>query len=353
MRFFLLLIPFLMAVNSGQAEPYSWQGSANGGFSATITLSSAEISIEDKLVIQTTLTYPPTHHPKLDELVPNILTYDGLDEPPFHLFKEKEVIPLKITNEVPQDQISTQIAITITPQTAGKHFISLFVISFEPNDHASSQLVELITGVFEVNVTVPPLDFNPMSLMAPPISLSPNLPINISFNNRRKWIENATVSHEAERNTNFIKSKTIPWHIILAILAILLFYLIMQAPIPAAKIQSHSQTSPETPRQQSLKKLEALSSEGLADKGNYDVFFTRLDQIVRTFIEEYYQINAPALTTPEFLKKAATTPAIDANTRSHLSIFLAHTDRVKFAQYRPTLEECKEALQTARQFIRK
>ena len=85
----------------------------------------------------------------------------------------------------------------------------------------------------------------------------------------------------------------------------------------------------------------------------YRTYFSYLDHVLRGYIENVFHIGAPACTTPEFLKKAASSSLLDNDKRLILAHFLENADRVKFALHQPSQAECAEALETARQFIKK
>lgn len=353
MKITLLLLYLSSVFHLAFSQQASWEGSAPGGFSAKITVSSTELSISDPLTIQMSLSFPPTHHPNTDVLIPHLLTYDGFDEPPFYLLKKIEISPQKTTNDLPQGLASTHVTITLAPQTPGKHFLTFYKIPFEPNSKDSSdKSIDIISGIFNINILIPPLDFQPLSVMAPPMSLTQKPPISLLFSNRHQYMENPQIlSQEASQTHSFIQTKSFPLKIVLAIAAFLLIILIIKMPLPTSTKQHIVSEPQQSLRSLTLQKLDDLSSQQLPQNGLYDPFFTQLDHILRSFIENHFLINATSLTSHEFLVKAASMPSLDAKAQSTLSDFLSHSDRVKFAQYHPSLNECTNALNSARQFI--
>lgn len=354
MNILLFFVMSLLFINhqSNANTPVSWSGSAPGGFSAEITLSDTEPSLADILTVHLTLTYPPTHHPRIEALIPQLLSYDGFNEPPFHLFSKVKKSSSKPSNEQPKGLLSQQLLISLSSQIPGSQFLTFHTITFEPNQSNTSKAVEIISGVFQLNITTPPLDFQPQSLMAPLLSLSKDLPISLSFQNRRKFIDNhQTLSQEFDESKAFIKAKSLPWNLILALIAALLFYLLLKMPVKMSETKESNALTQSEFRTTALKKIDLLSKQPLAKQENCYSQIIQLDHIVRNFIEEYHHINAPTLTTPEFLKIASSTPSLNTTARQNLSTFLAHTDRVKFAKYLPTGNEFSSTLQAAKDFI--
>jgi len=96
-----------------------------------------------------------------------------------------------------------------------------------------------------------------------------------------------------------------------------------------------------------------LIEAGVSSHGSSDAYITRLDHAVRSYIESAYHIDASTSTTQEFLDSAAADPALDNDMRARLVQFLQSTDRVKFARYSPSPEDCAKAARAAKQLMQK
>lgn len=202
------------------------------------------------------------------------------------------------------------------------------------------------------SLNLPHRDFEPHTLMTPLLPLSKEPPISLSLSNRFKHIDNPQIlSQELTNTENFINTKTPPWKLLQAILAVLLFYLILKIPTKTPEKKISPEITALTLRTQALQQIEALSNLTPTPQTNYSTEILQLDLLMRQFIEVYFHIDAPTLTTPEFLKIAASTPSLDPHSRSLLATFLDHTDQVKFAQHHPTAQEFSNVLQTAKKFI--
>ncbi|HEY4060120.1 MAG TPA: hypothetical protein VGM39_26075 [Kofleriaceae bacterium] len=97
--------------------------------------------------------------------------------------------------------------------------------------------------------------------------------------------------------------------------------------------------------------LRQLEERGAPDTTSADSWFVELSSIVRRYLEGRYAINAPDLTTEEFLLVATARPELTTEHRALLSAFMERCDRVKFAGYRPDAEESIATLAAARGFV--
>lgn len=111
--------------------------------------------------------------------------------------------------------------------------------------------------------------------------------------------------------------------------------------------------------------LEALLSEGLLEAGRLKLFYERVSNILRQYIERRFGLQAPERTTEEFLAELGGggsppftgRPAAGAfggllAQRRLLQDFLSHCDLVKFARYHPATAEVERSVALCRQFIK-
>lgn len=99
-----------------------------------------------------------------------------------------------------------------------------------------------------------------------------------------------------------------------------------------------------SPAEVALNALQQLRQEALP----VEVFYTRLSNIVRYFIEDQFGLRAPERTTEEFLAEAT----LPAQSLELLRAFLQEADLVKFARHRPGQEDRERAFAAAESFIR-
>lgn len=97
--------------------------------------------------------------------------------------------------------------------------------------------------------------------------------------------------------------------------------------------------------------LAGLQRRGAPGAADADQWFVELSAIVRTYVEQRYDIRAPELTTEEFLLVAVRSKELTNEHRTQLAGFLERCDRVKFAGYRPDPAESIATLDAARAFV--
>jgi hypothetical protein len=78
-----------------------------------------------------------------------------------------------------------------------------------------------------------------------------------------------------------------------------------------------------------------------------EMFYTRLSDIVRQYIEGQFGLHAPERTTEEFLAEAT----LPAQHMTLLGAFLSEADMVKFARLRPGREDADRAFAAAERFV--
>jgi hypothetical protein len=109
---------------------------------------------------------------------------------------------------------------------------------------------------------------------------------------------------------------------------------------------------PVTPPDEiALRDLDALEAEDLPGKGFVKLFSQGVSDILRRYIEGRFGIDAPELTTEEFLASLTFSCEFEADHQQLLRAFLTHCDLVKFAEHRPTIEDMSETSGTCRRFI--
>jgi hypothetical protein len=115
-------------------------------------------------------------------------------------------------------------------------------------------------------------------------------------------------------------------------------------------IRRHRQPSPlpVTPvpsaQELALAALERLRQ----DNPPVEMFYTRLSDIVRQYIEQRFGLHAPERTTEEFLAEAT----LPAHSMVLLEGFLREADLVKFARHRPGPHDAARAFGAAEKFVR-
>ena len=97
-----------------------------------------------------------------------------------------------------------------------------------------------------------------------------------------------------------------------------------------------------------LDQLEQMRFDGEEAGKN---FYFLLSGVIRTYIEERFNIRAPEMTTEEFMECVRRSPDLLAVQQDFLAQFLSFSDMVKFACYETRDGDRVEALATARRFV--
>lgn len=322
----------------------TWHEEGPTGFSADATLSSAKISVNDMLRLEADLKYPDTYSPDFDTLRMNVLKYVGLSEPPFALDSD--------TAE-PLPGGGTKVVFLLDPQLSGIQFLSLYNIRFLPKNPEKDPPVEIISGIFEVEISVPNVPEGFEGESYPLLPLSDRFPVVLSMDNKRALFDAPEVLRsEEQRNASIVKEKTLPWAG-LAGGGLFLFILLLARMLPPEKPDEEIATKQRaiTARKKALEALATMEESPPEDTRGCESYYVSLTETVRGFIEENFQIKASRQTTSEFLFAAASHPAFDPKTQQMLHDFLTRADRVKFAEEPATAEQCLEAWRMAKKFI--
>lgn len=104
-------------------------------------------------------------------------------------------------------------------------------------------------------------------------------------------------------------------------------------------------------QQKALSQLDELDEAELLEKGQTELFYVRLTNIVRHYIENQFDIAAPKLTTDEFLAEMVSSTHLEVSQQQTLREFLSTADLVKFARLEPHRQDAADAIGHARQFV--
>ena len=109
---------------------------------------------------------------------------------------------------------------------------------------------------------------------------------------------------------------------------------------------------PSPPHEVAYRELDALLAENLIGRGLAKLFYVRLSNILRHYIENRFGLRAPESTTEEFLIALRGSAALERRHKDLLRRFLEHCDLVKFAELKPSGDEIEGAVTTCREFIK-
>jgi len=111
-------------------------------------------------------------------------------------------------------------------------------------------------------------------------------------------------------------------------------------------------TGRPSPYEVALSRLEALRARPRPEgPAAVDAFFVELSDLVRHYLEDRFGLQAPELTTEEFMDVAAGAPDLSHEHQGFLQDFLRRADQVKFARHLPEAGYVEEVLLAAGRFL--
>lgn len=137
-----------------------------------------------------------------------------------------------------------------------------------------------------------------------------------------------------------------PWAIgaaVAIILAILVWLFLRR------KKKSSAPVAVKAPLKGFASLLKELEAEGLPQKGEYRLYYTRLTDILRDAIAVRSGIAAREMTSAQLLRRTEKT--FNEMTQAQLRSILGEADAVKFAKFQPTLSTQEEVMRTAFAFL--
>jgi len=105
------------------------------------------------------------------------------------------------------------------------------------------------------------------------------------------------------------------------------------------------------PHKIAYERLERLRQRNLPAQGHVKEYFIELSDIVRRYVEGRFSIDAPEMTTEEFLGSLRQSDQLSNVHKNLLKEFLNCSDMVKFAQYGPSVEEIDNGFISAKKFV--
>lgn len=140
------------------------------------------------------------------------------------------------------------------------------------------------------------------------------------------------------------------WWILGAVLLIVTLTFVYFKWLRHGKIPLMPVRKPVPPYELAKQSLEALRAEGLWQKGAEKEYYTKLTDILRTYIQGRFGINAMEMTSREIYEALAANDEAK-KVRVLAQDLMREADFVKFAQNRPGADENEEAFRLADTFV--
>jgi len=148
-------------------------------------------------------------------------------------------------------------------------------------------------------------------------------------------------------------AEILPYIIVgLLLLAILIFYIRY---LRKKRLQAEVAEKPAPPAIPAhliaLEQLDALVQEKLWQQGKIKLYYSRLTDIIRLYIERRFNVPAMEQTTEDIIRDFTRNGQIKEGIRQELKALLELADLVKFAKLHPVAEEHEASQQSAYDFV--
>lgn len=295
--------------SQGLAKSYT-----RGPVSVRVTVDRKEITIADRLKLSIQAEHSEEYEIELPKFGEKLDQFGIVDY---------ETLPPKL---IGKDKILVEKAYVLEPFLSGDYKIPPMKVQFWKKGEEDSGKHEIETEELSITVgSLLPEDISEMADIAPPKSL-PRGPLS------RLW--------------PMVPAFCV---LVLAVVAV------------AVRARRRSSTLAEAARIQAhelaFRELEKLIAEDLIGSGEIKLFFFRISDILRHYIENRFGLHAPERTTEEFLAELGSSSlvgAAEALRPQHgelLCRFLTLCDLVKFAEHAPGTEEVQQVFDTCKGFI--
>ncbi len=107
---------------------------------------------------------------------------------------------------------------------------------------------------------------------------------------------------------------------------------------------------PIPPYELAMERLQTLHSEHLCERGEEKEFYTRLTDILRSYLDARFGINAMEMTSTQ-IRRALRENSDTKTSEKHMSQILEIADFVKFAKIRPLPEDNTSSYNSALKFV--
>jgi len=144
-----------------------------------------------------------------------------------------------------------------------------------------------------------------------------------------------------------------PW-LLLAIAAIVVVAILLAVTIAfLVKKPSSDPTPPPPPppHELAIAALIRLKGSGLIEKRAFEPFYVKVSDILRSYIERRFGLDAPDMTTEEFMHEAGRSHILSPDQQNLVHQFLEECDLVKFARLEPAEETMHRVLESAQHFV--
>ncbi|MFT5122849.1 MAG: hypothetical protein ACI9TH_003620 [Kiritimatiellia bacterium] len=284
---------------SGNAETYT----PSGELDIQVRTSQDSIRVGDVIQVRVSVYHPPE----------GLITTPEFDHPPQVVVRSRS----SSTKAYDDTHALTEIAYELTSYRVGKHHLSTGTVTC------------VISGAANLKAGFPETLIQVTSVLA----------------DDQKAPAELRELHEPK--------SPMPW-LLLTIVAIVLVAIILAIVIAMlVKKPSAEPVAPPPPpaHELAIAALIRLKGSGLIEERAFEPFYVKVSDILRTYIEGRFGLDAPDMTTEEFMQEAGTSHILSPDHQDHVHQFLAECDMVKFARLEPSEESMQQVLGAAQHFV--
>ena len=137
----------------------------------------------------------------------------------------------------------------------------------------------------------------------------------------------------------------------LQVINCIIFILLKSIKVRKVKTAPEVVINPDPAHIIAFRELEKLNDEELWQKGEFKLYYTRLTEILRQYLENRYKVYSMEMTTFETLEALVKTGFKKDDSYTRLKSVLTGADLVKFAKYIPENTENENHFKTSWEFI--
>lgn len=303
---------------------------------------------------------------------PSKISYEGQTESPLReTISDNGTISARAILTPPHPQLSDELTLTIIvvqPETGrleptdfGATYGNFQILAEEPSKTAISGGIQTTSfsfklranesgllvlppiplTIFEQEIEVTPAESKRIAILIPPGKIT----IRSNFAGRNVSADDLSGPARLVKRYSWLVVT------LLVLLTVLIFAVLLYV---LRKKKTPQQELGPTPLERATSQLNELM-ESKIYVTNVKEFYLRITAIVRWYIEEVTGVRAPEQTTGEFLREITNDlrhhETFDQDIRARLRDFLEFSDLVKFAKFRPSLDEIFSGYKSAQTVV--
>lgn len=325
-----------------------WTGKHKDQFIAKVSYATADLTLNDQLVLSLDLTFPKEYHPDLPTIKKNLSTTRSFTLFPFFIQSIKDG-PVQNGGN---GSLKQHLEFVLDPIMTGSHTLTFFNIPFLPNEEGTLQKVEIISDVFSFNISAPKINQNYRGTPAPLMDFSTPYPIEMSSENRKQFIDNPELLKKLESaNETILRNRSIPWAGIVCLFLSFLFIWASRQPYAKPKAPSAAKAKTTFSKEKAIEQIadweQKVDSHNLPGAEE----FLKLTDILKEGLKEESLFPGKSFTTEEAIEYTLHLSSVPPTKKEKIKEMYLLSDQVKFAHRLLSAEDWKKTLQLAKELV--